>query len=78
MLSARTARAMLTPQVAVPADLPWEPPSAWGLGVELAGAGDTLRFGHDGANEGFVSTLVMYPALGRGLVVMSNAMSPCC
>lgn len=66
------ARQMLTRQVALPEGAPWRPPSAWGLGVQLAGAGDSLRFMHTGRNEGFVATLVMYPALGRGLVAMTN------
>ncbi len=75
VLSARAAREMLTPQVALPEEPP-QPRSAWGLGVELAGAGDSLRFMHTGLNEGFVATLVMYPAQGRGLVVMTNGTSP--
>jgi CubicO group peptidase (beta-lactamase class C family) len=75
VLSARAVREMLTPQVTLPEDAP-RPPSAWGLGVELAGAGDSLRFMHTGQNEGFVATLVMYPAQGRGLVVMINGTSP--
>jgi CubicO group peptidase (beta-lactamase class C family) len=74
VLPARAALAMLTPQVALPEDPP-RPRSAWGLGVELAGAGDSLRFMHGGQNEGFVATLVMYPAQGRGLVVMTNGTS---
>lgn len=74
-LSTRSARAMLTPQVALPAQATWRPASAWGLGVELVGA-SALRFMHDGHNEGFFATLVMYPALGRGLVVMANGPAP--
>jgi hypothetical protein len=45
----------------------------WGLGVEVEGSGDSLRFGHDGANAGFRAELVMFPALGKGAVIMTNA-----
>ena len=45
----------------------------WGLGVEVEGSGDSLWFGHDGANRGFRAELVMFPALGKGAVVMTNA-----
>jgi CubicO group peptidase (beta-lactamase class C family) len=75
VISDSLARLMLTPQVALPAGPLGRPASAWGLGVQLAGTGDSLRFMHNGRNEGFVATLVMYPALGRGLVVMTNGVA---
>ena len=44
----------------------------WGLGVEVAGDGDSLSFSHGGRDEGFVANVVMWPHLGRGLVIMMN------
>lgn len=45
---------------------------AHGLGPALAGAGDSARFSHNGRDEGFIATLVMWPARGQGLVVLTN------
>ena len=44
----------------------------WGLGFGLTGSGDTVRFGHGGANEGFRSNWVVYRGTGDGAVVMTN------
>lgn len=44
----------------------------WGLGFALSGSGDTVRFGHGGANEGFRSDWVVYRGTGNGAVVMTN------
>lgn len=44
----------------------------WGLGPALFGAGPDRRFGHDGVNEGFQSTMVAYVQKGDGIVVMTN------
>jgi CubicO group peptidase (beta-lactamase class C family) len=44
----------------------------WGLGPALYGSGAALRFGHDGVNEGFQSTMVGYAARGEGVIVMTN------
>jgi hypothetical protein len=41
----------------------------------VGGHDDSLRFGHDGRDEGFVATLVMWPTTGKGLVVMTNGVS---
>ncbi len=60
-LSAATVRSMLTPQT-----------GGWGLGFALFGGDDALRFGHDGVNEGFESSMVAYAAKGEGVVVMTN------
>lgn len=70
LLSTSTARQMLT--------LRRVPPSPgfsikFGLGLALQGEGDSFSFTHNGSNEGFLATFVMYPALGRGAVVMTNA-----
>lgn len=44
-----------------------------GLGVVLSGEGGNMRFGHDGFNEGFESSMVGYINGGRGAVVMANS-----
>jgi CubicO group peptidase (beta-lactamase class C family) len=44
-----------------------------GLGVFLHGAGPTLRFGHNGRDEGFDANLAAYATSGQGAVVMINA-----
>lgn len=44
----------------------------WGLGVTLEGSGDAERFGHGGADEGFISQLVAFRHHGLGAVVMTN------
>ncbi|HSM06831.1 MAG TPA: serine hydrolase domain-containing protein [Longimicrobiales bacterium] len=44
----------------------------WGLGFGLNGAGDSIRFGHGGANEGFRSQWVVYRDTGDGAVIMTN------
>lgn len=44
-----------------------------GLGVFLEGDAATLRFGHSGSNRGFRAEFVMFPAEGKGAVVMTNA-----
>jgi CubicO group peptidase (beta-lactamase class C family) len=44
----------------------------WGLGVSVAGDGDSLAFSHGGRDEGFVADMFMWPNRGRGLVVMMN------
>jgi hypothetical protein len=44
----------------------------WGLGVAVAGEGDSLSFSHGGRDEGFVADMFMWPNRGRGFVVMMN------
>jgi len=44
-----------------------------GLGWYCAGKEQTFRFFHDGWNEGYVATLLMLPAIGKGAVVMVNS-----
>ncbi len=44
----------------------------WGLGPALSGNEENLRFGHDGANEGFQSTMIAYAKRGEGIVVLTN------
>jgi CubicO group peptidase (beta-lactamase class C family) len=74
-LSTKMVKQMLTPQVEVPGSFSGSAKSYWGLGVELQGAGDSLRFSHGGRDEGFVADLVMFPARRRGIVIMTNGVS---
>lgn len=46
--------------------------AGWGLGFALAGEGAERRFGHDGRNEGFESTMTAYVERGDGVVVLTN------
>jgi CubicO group peptidase (beta-lactamase class C family) len=61
LLSAGMAAQMLTPQI-----------ENSGLGVFLSGSGETTRFGHDGEDHGFVSTVEAYTRLGLGMAIMTN------
>jgi CubicO group peptidase (beta-lactamase class C family) len=44
-----------------------------GLGPVISGDGEAVRFGHDGFNEGFISSMVGYEKFGQGAVVMANS-----
>ncbi|HEY0931798.1 MAG TPA: serine hydrolase domain-containing protein [Gemmatimonas sp.] len=44
-----------------------------GLGPAVAGSGATLRFHHNGRDDGFDASLVAYARTGQGAVVMINA-----
>jgi CubicO group peptidase (beta-lactamase class C family) len=44
-----------------------------GLGPVISGEDETVRFGHDGFNEGFISSMVAYEKFGQGAVVMANS-----
>jgi CubicO group peptidase (beta-lactamase class C family) len=44
-----------------------------GLGVFLEGSGKTLRFSHDGRDEGFDALLVGFAETGQGAAIMINA-----
>jgi CubicO group peptidase (beta-lactamase class C family) len=44
-----------------------------GLGVFLTGTGKTLRFSHDGRDEGFDASMTAYAETGKGAVIMINA-----
>lgn len=72
LLRPATAREMISVQVPVPQNYGG---NAYGLGVAVTGTGDSIRFSHNGRDEGFVATMFMYPKLGKGLVVMQNAIS---
>jgi hypothetical protein len=62
MISRRTAEQMLTPVM-----------GGWGLGPTLWASGDTLRFGHGGANEGFRAQVMAFAQRGRGVAIMTNS-----
>ena len=44
-----------------------------GLGWFCAGKDDDFQFGHQGANEGYLAEMRLFPAQGRGAVVMNNS-----
>jgi CubicO group peptidase (beta-lactamase class C family) len=44
-----------------------------GLGWFCAGEGQNFRFFHDGWDHGYVATMLMLPAIGKGAVVMLNS-----
>ena len=62
LLSSQLVSQMLSPQIAYA-----------GLGVVISGRGEGARFGHDGFNEGFESSMVGYIHHGEGAVVMANS-----
>ncbi|MGH7459662.1 MAG: serine hydrolase domain-containing protein, partial [Longimicrobiales bacterium] len=72
LLRPATARAMVSEQVTVPQQYGG---GAFGLGLAIGGTGDSIRFSHNGRDEGFVASMFTYPKLGRGLVVMQNGVS---
>ena len=45
----------------------------FGLGPSLGGSGRGFHFGHGGSNEGFRCELIMFPEVGKGAAVMTNA-----
>ncbi len=72
IFSTAMARQMISHQV------PVAPPGGtdyWGLGVTVAGQGDSIAFSHGGRDEGFVARAVMWPRLGRGLFILTNGVS---
>jgi hypothetical protein len=44
-----------------------------GLGWFCSGKDETFRFSHDGGNNGYMATMLMLPAIGKGAVVMVNS-----
>jgi CubicO group peptidase (beta-lactamase class C family) len=62
LIGRQLAKDMLTPQKGY-----------HGLGPIISGEGETVRFGHDGFNEGFISSMVGYEKVGQGAVVMANS-----
>jgi hypothetical protein len=62
ILKQATAREMLTERM-----------GGYGLGVAVEGTGDTLRFSHGGANEGYRAFFVLHPSTGDGVAIMTNS-----
>lgn len=46
---------------------------AQGLGFAVGGEGDTVYFGHDGANRGFQASLFGFQHRGQGAVILTNS-----
>ncbi len=69
-LKQETAEAMLRPQL--PEQTSGQD-SFMGLGWQCAGEGDSFRFGHDGADHGFLARLRLVPAGGQGAIAMINS-----
>jgi CubicO group peptidase (beta-lactamase class C family) len=59
-----TAAAMITPLLGG---------SDYGLGIGVLGSGESLQLAHSGSTAGFRCSLVFYPRLGRGAIVMTNS-----
>jgi CubicO group peptidase (beta-lactamase class C family) len=72
VLPTAVAREMVSKQARV---LPPYGNGYWGLGVAVAGDGDSLVFSHNGRDEGFVADMFMSPSKGRGLVIMMNGVT---
>lgn len=65
LLSPATGRAMATRQI-----------GDWGLGFALGGgAGDSLTVGHDGSTSGYTARVLVVPATGQGVAIMTNGES---
>ncbi|WP_103018846.1 serine hydrolase [Salinibacter altiplanensis] len=62
LLQQSTAREMLSEQK-----------ENWGLGPEVYGKGDSLRFSHRGSITGYRAFFVLYPETGDGVAVMTNS-----
>ena len=45
----------------------------FGLGPHVEGSGRQFQFGHGGSNEGFRCELILFPGVGKGAAVMTNA-----
>jgi CubicO group peptidase (beta-lactamase class C family) len=72
VLSTPMAQQMVSKQMRV---LPPYGNGYWGLGVSVSGDGDSLSFSHNGRDEGFVANMMMWPARGRGFVIMMNGVN---
>ncbi|WP_187696375.1 serine hydrolase domain-containing protein [Xanthovirga aplysinae] len=44
----------------------------WGLGPEIIGTGESMRFQHAGKNEGFKANFTAYVHKGQAIVIMAN------
>jgi hypothetical protein len=75
ILSPAMARHMIAKHVTSGATLNSNGSNWVGLGVSVAGEGDSISFNHRGRDEGFVANLIMWPRLGKGFVVLTNGVS---
>jgi CubicO group peptidase (beta-lactamase class C family) len=66
-LSPQLATALLTPDTLLTIG-----GNHWGLGLTIDGHGETERFGHSGADAGFISQMVAFRESGQGAVIMTN------
>jgi len=62
IISQEMTEEMLTPQM-----------DSHGLGPGLGGEGDSLSFGHGGANEGYRCQLFAFAKTGQGVAIMTNS-----
>jgi CubicO group peptidase (beta-lactamase class C family) len=72
VVSQETAKEMLRPQIDIP-DNPLA--DFYGLGFDLAGEEQSLRFVHTGGTWGSTSLLWAYPETGQGAIIMTNSAS---
>jgi CubicO group peptidase (beta-lactamase class C family) len=63
--------ALLSPAIA--AQMATAPIGPRSLGFVVGGEGKARHFGHDGANEGYNSSLILYPETCQGAAVMTNS-----
>jgi CubicO group peptidase (beta-lactamase class C family) len=61
LMSQASAKTMLTPGL-----------GDWGIGIQIMGAGDDMRFTHGGDDWGFKANLVAWPKGERAIVGMAN------
>lgn len=63
LLSQNTVRTMLVRQ----------PPGSYGLGAAIGGEGEAMVLMKRGQNIGYQAFLILFPLLGKGMVVMTNS-----
>lgn len=66
-LSPQLVRGLLTPNTLLTIG-----GNHWGLGLTIDGHGAAERFGHSGADEGFIAQMVAFRHTGKGAVIMTN------
>lgn len=66
-LSPQLARGLLTPDTLLTIG-----GNHWGLGLTIDGTGAAERFGHGGADAGFIAQMVAFRHTGKGAVIMTN------
>ncbi|HSA54795.1 MAG TPA: serine hydrolase domain-containing protein [Gemmatimonadaceae bacterium] len=66
-LSPQLVRGLLTPDTLLTIG-----GNHWGLGLTIDGSGAAERFGHSGADAGFIAQMVAFRHTGKGAVIMTN------